>query len=66
MNGVPPNLLRSDEEVAQIRQQRAEQMAQQQQMAMMGQMAGLVGQGAGAAADLAKAMPMEGEGNVGA
>ena len=51
MNGMPPNLLRSDEEVAQIRQQRAEQMQQQQQMAQMAQMAQLAQAGAGAAKD---------------
>ena len=48
MNGVPPKLLRSDEEVAQIREQRAQQMTQQQQMAQMAQVAGLAQQGAGA------------------
>ncbi|GHV57730.1 hypothetical protein FACS189460_4770 [Deltaproteobacteria bacterium] len=76
MNGVPPKLLRSDEEVMQIRQQRAEQMAQQQQMAQLSQMAGLAQQGAGAMkdsglnpADMAKAQALqqeqpEGEANV--
>ena len=52
MNGVPPNLLRSDEEVAQIRAQRQQQMEQQMQMAQMSQMAGLARQGAGAAKDI--------------
>ena len=72
MNGTPPNLLRSDEEVAQIRQQRAEQMKQQQQMAQMTQVAGLVREGAGAAKDagltpeaMAKAQNANGESNAG-
>jgi hypothetical protein len=51
MNGVPPNLLRSDEDVAKLRQQRAEQMAQQQQMMQMAQMAGVAKEGAGALKD---------------
>jgi hypothetical protein len=57
MNGVPPNLLRSDEEVAQIRQQRAEEMAQQQQMAQAAQLAGLAQTGARAMKDALGAQP---------
>ena len=70
MNGVPPKLLRSDEDVAQIRQQRAEQMAQQQQMAQMAQAAGLARQGAAAMKDAGAAAGglaggQEGAGNAG-
>jgi hypothetical protein len=35
MHGVPPKLIRSDEQVAEIRAQRAQQMQQMQQMEMM-------------------------------
>jgi hypothetical protein len=56
MNGVPPNLLRSDEEVAQIRAQRAEQMAQQERMAQAAQMTQT---GARAMKDAAGAQPQE-------
>jgi len=55
MNGVPPKLLRSNEEVSQIRQAKAEQMAQQRQMEQASQIAGLAGQGAGALKDGAAA-----------
>jgi hypothetical protein len=67
MNGVPPNLLRSDEDVAKLRQQRAEQMAQQQQMMQMAQMAGVAKEGAGALKDsgLSEALAgAEGGGNA--
>jgi len=66
MNGVPPNLLRSTEEVAQIRQERAEQMAQQQQMAQLGQLAGLAKEGAGAMKEAGAAAAMSvGQGGPG-
>lgn len=39
MLGVPPGIIRSDEDVAQLREQRAQQQAQMQQMAAMQQQA---------------------------
>ncbi len=48
MLGTPANIIRSDEAIAQIRQQRAEQQAQAQQAAQMQQMAGAANAGAGA------------------
>lgn len=48
MLGTPAAIIRSDEAIAQIRQQRAEQQAAMQQAAQMQQMAGAANQGAGA------------------
>ncbi|MDR1045110.1 MAG: head-tail connector protein, partial [Candidatus Adiutrix sp.] len=57
MNGTPPSLIRSDEDVAAMRQQREEQMQQQQQMAMMQQGLGMAGQAAKAAKDAGLSAP---------
>jgi hypothetical protein len=45
MQGVPPMVLRSDEEVAELRGQRQQKMAQAEQMAMMEKGAGIAAQG---------------------
>lgn len=52
MNGVPPALIRSDEEVAQARGQRAEQMQQAKQMQQAEQGVALAAEGAKAAGSL--------------
>lgn len=51
-NNVDPQFLKSEQEVAQIRQQEAEQAQQQQQMAMAQQAASAAKDGASAASDL--------------
>ena len=57
MHGVPPKLIRSDEEVAALREQREQQMQQQQMMQMMQQGAQIAATGAGAVKDLGGMMP---------
>ena len=52
MLGVPPTVVRSPEEVAQLRAQREQQLQQQQQMQMLQQGAGMAGQVAKAAKDM--------------
>ena len=59
MTGVPAAVIRPDDEVAAVRQQRAQAQAQAQQQEMMAGMADVVQKGAGAAKDLAAA-PMGG------
>jgi hypothetical protein len=55
INGSPPMVIRSEEEVAQIREARAQQQAQMQQMAMAKEMAGLAATGGQAAESISKA-----------
>ena len=62
MQGVPPKLIRSDEEVAAMRQARAQQMQQAQAMQMMQAGAEVAATGAKAVKDAAGAsagMPPE-------
>ena len=61
MHGVPPKLIRSDEEVAALREQREQQMQQQQMMQMMQQGAQIAATGAGAVKDLGGMMPQSEE-----
>jgi hypothetical protein len=53
--GTSPRLIRSEDTVAQIRQQREQEQRQQQQMAMAQQMAGAMQQGGAGMASLADA-----------
>ncbi|UQZ90844.1 phage tail protein [Deltaproteobacteria bacterium Smac51] len=62
MNGVPPSLIRSNEEVAELRAQREEQMQQQQMMAAMQSGADVAATGARAAKDLGLSEAMAGMG----
>jgi hypothetical protein len=55
MQGVPPKLIRSDEEVAAMRQARAQQMQQAQMMQMMQAGAEVAATGAKAVKDVAGA-----------
>ena len=57
MQGIPPKLMRSDEEVAQIRAQRQQQRQQQQMMATMQQGAGIASQGSQAIKNLMPQSP---------
>ena len=59
MQGVPPKLIRSDEEVAAMRQARAEQMQQMQQMQMMQAGANVAATGAKAVKDGMSSLPPE-------
>lgn len=52
MQGVPPRLIRSDEEVEQLRAERAQQAQQMQQMQMMQQGLNMAAQGARAVKDM--------------
>ena len=59
MQGVPPKLIRSDEEVAALRQARAQQMQQMQQMQMMQAGANVAATGAKAVKDGMSSLPPE-------
>lgn len=58
--GVPPKIIRSDEEVADMRAEEAKKAAQQEQMMMMQQMAATAKDGAAAAKDGAEVMGASG------
>ncbi|MDL2315703.1 head-tail connector protein [Desulfovibrio sp. OttesenSCG-928-A18] len=64
MQGVPPSLIRSDEEVAAIREQRAQQMQQQQMMDALQQGAEVASSGARAVKDLGAAQDAAPEGGM--
>lgn len=59
MLGVPAAIIRSDESVAEMRQQRAEQQQQVQQMEQMSQMAQVANQGSGALRNISQAQQMQ-------
>ena len=59
MLGVPAAIIRSDENVAEMRQQRAEQQQQAQQMEQMSQMAQAANQGSGALRNISQAQQMQ-------
>jgi hypothetical protein len=59
MQGVAPNLLRSDEEVAKIRAERAERQQQQQMMEQLQQGAGIAAMGSQAMKNIQGASPTE-------
>jgi hypothetical protein len=59
MQGIPPRLSRSDEEVAQLREQRAQEEQQAKMMAMLEQGAGAAAMGSQAVKNLAGASPVE-------
>ena len=63
MLGTPASIVRSGDEVAEMRQRRAEEQAMMQQMAAMQQAAQTAESGARAAKDLS-GVPLEGGGNV--
>ena len=64
MHGVPPKMIRSDEEVAALREQRQQQMQQMQMMQMMREGAQAARDGAGAMKDFAAAVPQNSEGGM--
>ena len=61
IRGISPEMINSDEQVAQTRQQRAEAQAQAMQQQQMAQMAQTADQGASAEKQLAEAEATKGE-----
>jgi hypothetical protein len=59
MQGIPPNLMRSDEEVAQMRAERAKQQQMQQAMEAMKQGAGIAAEGSQAVKNMRPQSPDE-------